>query len=348
MMKTRVCRLYGENDIRIEIDDVATPGPGQVLMRIGAGGICGSDLHYYRDGGFGPIRVREPIILGHEIAGVVEAAGPGVELSPGDKAALNPSRPCGDCRYCREVNFQHCLAMRFYGSAMPFPHEQGAFRDLIVAEAAQCVRLSPETSLTRAACAEPLAVCLHARNRAGELRGKKALVTGAGPIGCLVAAAAAMDGAAEIVATDLHDAPLAAAAAMGATGTINVRTAPDAMAAFAEGKGYFDLAFECSAAAPALRAAIDAVRPLGRIVQVGVTGELPIPINLLVAKEIELVGTHRFHGEFREAARLIDRGEVDPTPILTGLFPLERAVEAFELAGDRQRAVKVQLSFADA
>ncbi|NJO39095.1 MAG: alcohol dehydrogenase catalytic domain-containing protein, partial [Rhizobiales bacterium] len=172
-METRVCRLYDKYDLRIEHEPVPAPREGEVRVAIGAGGICGSDLHYYHRAGFGQIRVREPIILGHEVAGTVEALGAGVTgLKEGDRVALNPSRACGACRYCADGLFQHCLTMRFYGSAMLFPHEQGAFRDYIVADAAQCVPVSTRTSHAQAACAEPLAVCLHARNRAGELRGK--------------------------------------------------------------------------------------------------------------------------------------------------------------------------------
>ncbi len=344
-MQTRVCRLYAKGDLRIESDAVAGPGPGEVLLRVGAGGICGSDLHYFQDGGFGAIRVREPMILGHEAAGTVAAVGDGVALSPGDRVALNPSRPCGDCRFCREGMVQQCLAMRFSGSAMRMPHEQGAFRDLIVVDAAQCVPVGPGTSLAKAACAEPLAVCLHARSRAGELAGKRVLVTGAGPIGSLCAAAAAEAGAAEVVVTDLHDRTLRAAAAMGATRTVNVARDAGELVASGADKGSFDAAFECAAAAPALRTALALVRPQGRIVQVGVTGDLPVPIALVVGKEIELAGTHRFHAEFAEAVALIDAGRIDPTPIITDTLPVERAVEAFVLAGDRARAVKVQLSF---
>ncbi|MCT7378400.1 L-idonate 5-dehydrogenase [Chelativorans salis] len=347
-METRVCRLYGAHDIRIERQPVAAPGPGEALVRVGAGGICGSDLHYYHDGGFGPIRVREPIILGHEVAGTVEAVGEGVEgLSPGDRVALNPSRPCGECRYCREGLRQHCLSMRFYGSAMRFPHEQGGFRDLIVTQAFQCERIGPETSLAEAAVAEPLAVCLHAVNRAGTPEGKRVLVTGAGPIGVLTVAACAHAGAAEIVITDLQNPPLEVARAMGATKTVNVAAEAQALEPYSEEKGTFDLAFECSAAAPALKSAIQAVRPQGTIVQVGVTGELPIPVNLLVGKEINLIGSHRFDAEFAEAVRLIDSRAINVRPIISGSFPLEDAVAAFERAGDRSRAVKVQLTFAD-
>lgn len=346
-METRVCRLYDKYDLRIEQDPIDAPGAGEVRVAIGAGGICGSDLHYYHRAGFGPIRVREPIILGHEVAGTIEAVGSGVAgLAEGDRVTLNPSRPCGDCRYCREGLFQHCLHMRFYGSAMPFPHEQGAFRDMIIAEARQCVPISANTTHAQAACAEPLAVCLHARHRAGDLAGKHVLVMGAGPIGCLVAAAARHGGAEEIVVTDLEDVPLAAAQAMGASRTINVKEDGTALDLFCAEKGYFDVVFECSAAEPAIRTAIATVRPQGTILQVGVTGDLPLPVNLIVAKEINWRGSHRFHAEYEDAVRLIDAGEIDVKPIITASYPLDDAIAAFEAAGDREHSVKVQLTFA--
>ena len=345
-MSVRVCRLYAQHDLRLEIMPEVQPGEGEVLVRIGAGGICGSDLHYFQDGGFGPIRVREPIILGHEAAGTVEHLGPGVTgLAVGDRVAVNPSRPCGHCRYCDEGLFQHCLNMRFFGSALRFPHEQGLFRDRMVVPAAQCVAVSGGTSLAEAACSEPLAVCLHAANRGGDLSGARVLVTGAGPIGALCVAVASHRGAAEVVVTDLHDQPLAVARRMGATEALNTAVDPGALEPYEADKGHFDLAFECSAAAPAIEAAIRCVRPLGRIIQVGVAGALPVPINALVGKEIALVGTHRFHAEFAEAAGLIDSGAIDVKPIITHRFAPEDLAEAFRVAGDRAQSVKTQLAF---
>lgn len=345
-MLTRLCRLYGKHDIQIETARVEPPKAGEVLVQIGAGGICGSDLHYYHDGGFGPVRVQEPIILGHEVAGVVHATGPGVNrVKIGDKVALNPSQPCGDCTFCKTGLFHHCLTMRFFGSAMRLPHEQGAFRDRMIVSQNQCVPVSAQTTLAQAACAEPLAVCLHARHQAPDLNGRRVLVSGAGPIGALCAALAAQAGAAEIVATDLQDMPLSVARNMNATRGINMRTHPETLAAYAADKGYFDVAFECSAAAPALRAALDVVRPQGTVVQVGVAGDIPVPLNVLVSKEIKLIGTHRFHAEFAQAVAMIDSGALDVRPIITATYPLVDAVAAFDIAGDRSRSVKVQLSF---
>ena len=347
-MQTRLCRLYGKNDIRIETADVAEPDAGEVLVQNGAGGICGSDLHYYQDGGFGPIRVKEPIVLGHEVAGTVLATGPGVtDLISGDRVALNPSHPCGTCKFCVTSLFQHCLNMRFFGSALRFPHEQGAFRDKMVVQEMQCVKVGKAITLAEAACTEPLAVCLHARNRAGDLKDRRVLVTGAGPIGVLCAALAAEAGASEIVVTDLQDVPLEVARKMGASQIINVAEQPDAMVPYCADKGHFDVVFECSAAASAIRTAIETIRPQGTIIQVGVAGDISIPINYLVGKEINFIGSHRFHHEFAEAAKLIEERVIDVRAMITRSFPLDDVKEAFELASDRSRAVKVQLSFAE-
>lgn len=342
---TKACRLYGQHDLRIEEVALAEPGPGEVMVRLDAGGICGSDLHYYNDGGFGPIRVREPIILGHEAAGTIEAVGADVPLEVGQAVALNPSRPCHDCTYCREGVFQHCLSMRFNGSALRMPHEQGFFRERMVVRGSQCVPVPDKISLSAAACAEPLAVCLHALQQAPKLAGRRVLVTGAGPIGALCVALARHAGAAEIVATDLYDLPLDVARTMGATAGFNVSKSPGQMSRFEADKGYFDVAFECSAAAPALRSAIACTRPRGTIIQLGVAGDLTIPINLLVGKELRLHGTHRFHAEFAHAVDLIATGAIDVAAMISETLPLERARDALTLASDRSRAVKVQIAF---
>lgn len=239
----------------------------------------------------------------------------------------------------------HCLAMRFNGSAMRLPHEQGLFRDRVVVAASQCVAVAPDADLSALACAEPLAVCLHAGRMAGDLAGKRVLMTGAGPIGSLCAAVAARAGAAEVVVTDLQDAVLEVARKMGATRTINVAREPGKMERYATDKGHFDVAFECSAAPPAIRSAIAVLRPRGILVQVGVLGDTPLPLNAMVAREIRMQGSHRFGAEFGEAVVAITSGAIDVGPIITQRFPLEAAEEAFRTAADRSRSMKVHLTF---
>ena len=234
--------IHAPRDLRIEERDAPAPGPGEVEIRLAVGGVCGSDLHYYNHGGFGAVRLKEPMILGHEVSGHVAALGDGVDgLAVGDLVAVSPSRPCGACEYCAEGARNHCRDMRFYGSAMPFPHIQGAFRETLIADAAQCAKadgLSPAL----AAMAEPLSVVLHAARRAGDLMGKRVLVTGCGPIGCLAILAARAAGAAEIVATDLAPAAMKHATRCGADTVLDAAD-PTALAHWSGGKGAFHAMF---------------------------------------------------------------------------------------------------------
>jgi len=343
--------IHAPDKLQLEEQEVAEPGPGQVLVQVAYGGICGSDLHYFHDGGFGTVRIKRPMILGHEVAGTVTAVAPDVTgLKPGDKVAVNPSRPCSRCVYCLEGLPNQCLDMRFYGSAMRDPHVEGAFRNLLVCDAVQCEVVAAQVPLQHAALAEPFSVALHGVSRAGPLLGKRVLVSGCGPIGTLAVAAARVHGAAEIVAVDLTDETLAVARAMGAHHTINVAQDTGWVARYgADGstrKGSFDVMLECSGNERALRAGLDVMRPRGVVVQLGLGGDVAIPQNLVVAKELSICGSFRFHAEFALAVQLINEGRVDMRPMITGSFPLSQARQAFELAGDRRRAMKVLLDFA--
>ncbi len=338
--------IHAAHDLRIE-DAAAQPvGPRDVAVRVRAGGICGSDLHYFNHGGFGAIRLREPMILGHEVAGEVAGIGADVgTVAVGDRVAVNPSLPCGHCRFCLAGQPNHCADMRFFGSAMRMPHVQGGFRETLVCTEAQAIRVPPGLDLNHAAFAEPLAVCLHAARQAGELLGQRVLVTGAGPIGALMVLVARHAGAAEVVATDVVDAPLALLAQIGADRVVNVRERPDALHEYGADKGRFDVMFECSGNPAALSGALALVRPRGVVAQVGLGGaEATIPLNLIVAKEIALRGSFRFHEEFAWAVRCIANGAIDVAPLLTEIVPLAEAERAFALAGDRTRAMKVQLA----
>jgi L-idonate 5-dehydrogenase len=317
--------IHAPLDLRIE--DIPTPEPeaGQLLIRVRAGGICGSDLHYFNHGGFGTVRIKEPMVLGHEVSGVVAGAGSGVtDLPIGTRIAISPSRPCGLCQYCQQGLQNHCLDMRYYGSAMRTPHVQGAFRQEIVIDRAQAHVVADTLSDAEAAMAEPLSVALHAVRRAGPLLGKRVLVTGCGPIGALIVAAARRAGAATIVATDVNALPLESALRVGADLAFNIAAQPDALA---------------------LRSAFDVLRPRGVIVQVGLGGDISLPINVVVAKEFDLRGAFRFHEEFAVAVELLNKGLIDVKPLISGVFPYQDSVAAFQAAGDRSKSMKVLVSF---
>jgi L-idonate 5-dehydrogenase len=242
----------------------------------------------------------------------------------------------------------HCLNMRFYGSAMPFPHIQGAFSEQLVISASQAHPVADHLSLSEAALAEPLSVGLHAIQRAGGVLGKQVLVTGCGPIGSLLIGGLRRAGAARIVAADIADLPLQCARQMGADETINLRTQADALDKYKADKGQFDAVFEASGSEPALRAAMDVIAPRGVLVAVGLGGEIALPMNQIVAKEIDLRGTFRFHAEFANAVQFLNSGLIDGKPVITAVLPFERAVEAFALASDKSQSLKVQIAFAEA
>ena len=307
---TKAIVAHGPRDLRIEEVEAGRPGPGEVRIRLNTGGICGSDLHYFNHGGFGTVKLREPMILGHEVAGHVEALGDDVSgLSVGELVAVSPSRPCGHCRFCAEGLANHCENMRFYGSAMPFPHIQGAFREVLVADASQCVSAEGLTP-GEAAMAEPLSVCLHAAKRAGDMLGKRVLVTGCGPIGALAILAARRAGAREIVATDIAANALEVARTLGADHALK----PDDIVEYQKGKGTFDVMFECTGVASALAGGIAAMRPRGVVVQLGLGGDMSLPVQALTAKELDLRGSFRFHAEFATAVALMQAGLIDVKP----------------------------------
>jgi L-idonate 5-dehydrogenase len=337
--------IHAPKDLRIEEHAIDEPGVGEVQVKLASGGICGSDLHYYNHGGFGSIRLKQPMVLGHEVAGHITKLGADVEgFSVGQLVAVSPSRPCRVCTFCQEGTPNQCLNMRFYGSAMPFPHVQGAFRQILVADARQCV-VAEGLSSGEAAMAEPLAVTLHATRRLGNLLGKTVLVTGCGPIGLLSILAARRAGADRVVATDLSDFTLGMARKMGADDVLNTKTNPEALEAFTANKGTFDVLYECSGAAPALVGAIAAMRPLGKIMQLGLGGDMTLPMMAITAKELSLMGSFRFHAEFATAVSLMRKGLIDVKPLITHSLPMEQAVKGFELANDRTLAIKVQLQF---
>jgi L-idonate 5-dehydrogenase len=343
-MKAIVC--HAPEDLRLDNFETDVLGTHQLQVDVAYGGICGSDLHYYQHGGFGTVRIKEPMVLGHEVSGIVRVVGSAVQnFQAGQRIAISPSRPCGQCQYCQKGQHNHCLDMRFFGSAMRFPHVQGAFRQTLVIDASQAHPLHDSLSLSLAALAEPLSVGLHAIQRAGSVFGKQVLVTGCGPIGTLLIGALRRAGAARIVAVDIADKPLECARAMGADETINIAKQPEALSPFAVNKGVFDVMFEASGNDRALRNGLDVVAPRGVIVSIGLGGDSTLPLNQLVGKELELRGTFRFHEEFAVAVRFLNEGLIDGRPVISHVMDFDDAIHAFELASDKSQAMKVQINF---
>jgi L-idonate 5-dehydrogenase len=341
----RAIVLHNPMDLRVEERRVSFPRTGEVLVSIECGGICGSDLHYFRHGGFGSVRMKEPMILGHEIAGRIEQLGPGVEgPAVGTLVAVNPASPCGACSFCRAGQPIHCSDMRFLGSAMRTPHVQGGFSQHLVCRAENAVPLPSGSSSAAGAFAEPLAVTLHSVGQA-PVYGGRVLIMGAGPIGTLLVLTARYAGAREIVVTDIEDGPLAYAHKAGADRTINIAEHAEDMAAYAANKGYFDVVFEAAGQGATVSNALHAVKPRGAVVLVGQGATAEIPVSMIVAKEIKLRGSFRFDKEFALAVDLIGSGRINVEPLLSDTLPLAEAKRAFQLAGDKSKTMKVQIAF---
>jgi L-idonate 5-dehydrogenase len=335
------CRIHAKDDLRIEAMDMPAVGAGEVLLRLGAGGICGSDLHYYYEGRNGSFIVREPLIPGHEASATVAAIGAGVtRVKKGDKVAVSPSHACGRCDYCREGREHLCRNMRFLGSASLFPHVQGMFQEYFVMGERQCYPVGGDVTLGELAFAEPLAVALHGVNRGPELLGKSVLITGAGTIGCLTVIAARLAGARSVTVSDVLDRPLAQAREVGADRTARADRDADALAA-----PQFDVCYEVSGSFAALKTCVAAAKRGGVIVQVGTLPHEPLPfvVNELMVKELDLRGAFRWGIEFDWAVDYLSSRRVDVQPLLTGQFPLRDAVSAFALAKDKTKSTKVQV-----
>jgi L-idonate 5-dehydrogenase len=334
------------------VDDVAPaePGPGQVAVDVAFGGICGSDLHYYHDGRVGDFLVSEPMVLGHEVAGRIALVGEGAEAPPpGTPVAIHPATPCDVCRECREGHRNVCADTRYLGSAARVPHVQGGFAQRIVIPAGQVRPLPPGLPLRLAALTEPLSVALNAVRRAGEVRGRRVLVTGAGPIGCLVVAALRQAGAAEIIVSDIVDEALALARRVGATSTARAGGAGGSGgSAHAAWPKVVDVAIEASGAPAGLADCVRTVRRAGRVVMLGMLppGDVGFPASVVITREIDLVGAFRFDAEFDDALALLASG-LDVEPVITHTIPLAEARAAFDLAGDRTVASKILLELGD-
>lgn len=333
---------HGANDLRLDTVTVRDPRPGEAVIRIAYGGICGSDLHYWREGAVGESILREPMILGHEVVGTVtRAAADGSGPAAGTAVAVHPAtREHSDVRFPADSP-NLSPGVRYLGSAARYPHTAGAFAGEVVLPATMLRALPPGLELRTAVLIEPASVAFHAVSRAGNLSGKRVLVIGSGPIGALATAIARRAGAGEIVAVDLHEKPLEIARAVGADRTLNARDTEQVALVDA------DVVIESSGNHRGLASAINGATRGGTVVMVGMlpAGEQPVPISLAITRELHLLGSYRFNDEIDEViAALADRSLIID-PIITHFFPVQDALDAFAVAADASVSGKVVLDF---
>lgn len=335
----RVSRLHGVHDLRLEELPRPVPGPGQVLLRVAAVGVCGSDVHYYQHGRIGNQVVTEPIIMGHEFSAWVAAPGPGVEgLRPGQLVAVEPGISCGACEMCHQGHPNLCPHVRFCGT----PPVDGILAEYTLMPAGNCYLLPPEIGPAEAALLEPLGIAIHSVDL-GHLRaGDTVAVLGAGPIGLLIAAVARAAGAAQVLMTE----PLAYRRQFALDHVAVAALDPsvgDVVAEIdhlTEGRGV-DVAFEAAGAPETPQQAASVVRIGGTVVLAGIPADDTLTLNASTVrrKGLTIKVVRRMKHTYPRALRLVQSGQVDLKPLVTHLLPLEQVARAFDMVAGYQDGV---------
>ncbi|WP_341513954.1 L-idonate 5-dehydrogenase [Rhodococcus qingshengii] len=333
---------HAAGDLRVEQRALTAPTAEQAVVEIAYGGVCGSDLHYWTHGAAGESILKAPMLLGHEVVGtVVAAAADGTGPAVGTSVAVHPATPGGTTpRFPSDrPNLSPCCT--YLGSAAQYPHTEGAFVKYAVLPTRMLRELPEGLDLRTASVAEPASVAWHAVSRAGDVRGKKALVVGCGPIGALVVAVLKRAGAQSITAVDMHDVPLQIASTLGADRVLKATDA-DAVAA-----SDADVVIECTGNHRGLESAIRGATRGGRVVMLGLlpSGPQPVHISLAITRELELVGSFRFNDEIDEVLLALADGSLAVDAVLTHEYPVAEALEAFAVAKDASVSGKVLLRF---
>jgi L-iditol 2-dehydrogenase len=315
---------------RLEVVDVPLPRPGagEVLLRVEACGICGSDVHGY-DGASG--RRVPPIVMGHEAAGTIAAVGPGVgTFDEGDRVAPDSTIYCGECEYCRRGEMNLCERREVLGVSTGDFRRPGAFAEYVAVPERILHRLPENLSFNEAAMVEPLSVAVHAVDLASVPKNGSALVVGAGMIGLLTLQALKVAGCSTIYVVDIDESRLELAKQLGATATVNTKTS--GLPAIP-----FDVAMEAVGSTPTVKLAIENVRKGGTVVLIGnIAPAVEIPLQIVVSRQLRLQGSAASSGEYPRCIDLLARGEVNVKPLISVIAPLEEGAEWFERLHSRQ------------
>ncbi len=334
---------------RMELRETPVPAlraPGDVLLRLEAVGVCGSDIHYYREGRIGSQVVRYPFTVGHECAARVERVGPKVtRVRPGARVAIEPAMACGRCDQCRAGRPHTCRKLRFLGCP---GQAAGCLAEYLVMPEACCFPVGRRLTSEQAALAEPLSIGLYSVRQSIPLEGKAIAILGCGPIGLSVLLCARLQRPRAIYATDKIPRRLAAARSAGAVWAGNPDR-PDAVRAIARREPLLlDAVFECCGEQAALDQAVDLLKPGGKLVLVGIPAveRVSFVIDRLRRKEITIQNIRRQCGCFQAALDLLARGRIRADFLVTHRFPLAGTRAAFDLvAGYRDGVVKAMIQF---
>ena len=328
--------LYGPGDVRIEERSVPEPGPDEVLVRVTSVGVCGSDVHYFEHGRIADFVVRNPMVLGHEGAGVVVASGPGVAVAPGTRVAMEPGIPCGRCRVCRAGRYNLCPDVAFFAT----PPFDGLFCEYVVTKADFVHPLPDSLSDEAGAMIEPLSVGLWANRKAGVRAGSRVLVTGSGPIGVLAALVAKASGAAHVTVTDINTARLDQARHLGVDETVDVSDGLPTL------NVQPDTLIECTGLEDVICDAVESLASGGTAVFVGMSPHerVQVPLGVIQSREIAVHGCFRYANTYPEAIALAASGAVDLDGIVGARLPLDRVVDALQMGKTEPEVLKTMVT----
>ena len=344
-MKTAVMKAIGK--IELEEREIPQLKEGEVLIKIGYVGICGSDVHYFETGAIGDFVVKPPFVLGHEAAGTVVALGEGVDsLKIGDRVAMEPGKTCGHCEFCRTGRYNLCPDVQFFAT----PPYDGVFQEYVAYDASMCFRLPDNVSLMEGALIEPLAVGFHAANQGGAHIGQKAVVFGSGCIGLMCLLALKAEGVTEVYVVDVIDKRLEKAMELGAAGVINSskEDAEERIMELAGGYGV-DLAIDTAGADVTINQGIRMVKPGGTIVCVGYSrsGKITLDMSVALNKEITFRTVFRYRHIYPMAIAAVSSGLINLRNVVTDTFTLDEIQEAMvKSVNDKVNIVKAVIEVA--
>ncbi len=333
----KAVKLYGPGDMRLVDVEKPSPGPGEALVRVKAVGVCASDVHYYHEGRIGDAVVTEPIIMGHEFAGVIAELGEGVTgLKVGDPVAVEPAVSCGECELCRAGEINICREIKFCGT----PPYDGSLREYIAWPAENCVPVPEEWSMPEVAMLEPLAVGVYGVEMAEPVQGKSVAILGAGAIGLSLLQAAKAAGCGQVTVTDLIPERLEIARKLGADVALDAND-PEVVRNVVGSSMGMDIVFEAAGENDAVCQATEIVRPGGMLVVGGIPREdrMCVTASVIRRKGLTIKMIRRSRNTLHRSIELVKQGRIDVSPFVTHTFPVERVVEAFEQAMTRSGGV---------